>query len=187
MKTIVSILILVSVSPLAFSQERSLSKSMDDNGGQLSISVHGEVYGKRIDYIRTCCVEGLSKSERNALTDRVLNSLGVGKMESPASPLPPIAPDAPLHAKESESQDDGSRLFLSERVKRDPVTIHGPSYTKEVRYDEESGLLRIRYTFVRNRDEYVYEKTANAADKSESERQEIVHDFEKEIELPATM
>jgi hypothetical protein len=194
MKKILTLFILSSITSLAFSQERiGLSKSIDDNGTDISIRVNGVVHGKPIDFARTFSVQGLDKIERNALADRILDSLGVGKIESPTAPLTPVLlsqPEldlAPPLVTASGSSHYGSAFSQNESVKQSFPTIPNQPYTKEVRYDDESGLLYLRYHFFRSRDEYIFEKTAHAADKSESERQEIIRDFEKEIELPATI
>jgi hypothetical protein len=194
MKKLLTLIILSSVTSLAFSQERfSGSKSIDDNGSDFSIQVNGAVHGKRIHYAYTFSVQGLSKSERNALADRILDSLGVGKIESPTAPLPPVEPiapgfgPAPQQAEVSGLPHYGTTVTRNDADKGGFVASDDRPYTKEIHYDDESGLLYLRYQFFRSREEFIYEKTAHAADKSESEKLEMIRAFEKEIELPTAM
>jgi hypothetical protein len=57
-------------------------------------------------------------------------------------------------------------------------------FTKHVRYNPDSGEMFLKYRFMKNNEEYIYEKTVDASDKSERERQHIIDKFENEIELP---
>lgn len=72
---------------------KQLSKSIDDDGKTLAIDVRGEqVNGQKLRYKRTFNVASLSAQEREALKNRVLDSLGVNDMPTP--PKPPAPPQA---------------------------------------------------------------------------------------------
>jgi hypothetical protein len=190
MKTILS-LILASVTSLAFAQEsKGLSRSVDDDGRDLLIHVSGTVNGNYIDYSGTFKVAGLSRQERVAITDRVLDSLGVGKIDEPIAPLPPSSP-APLGIDHSfaEVSANGSNLFkptisLESNGRQRTLVGGNKPFTKEVWMDD-NGFLHLRYRFIREKEEFVYEKSTDASDKSESEKQRFIKSFEQEIELPA--
>ncbi len=184
-------LILASVTSLALAQEKvNLSRSVDDNGRNLSIRVIGHVNGKFVDYDRTFTVEGLTKSDREALTDRVLDSLGVAKIEQPVAPLAPVPPTLPLkeyHSKgivaNSSHNLEPSPPFETNRS-HDHASSEKNPLIKEVWLDENS-FLHLRYSFTRCNEEFIFEKSTDASEKSESEREKFIQDFEREIELPA--
>jgi DNA-binding protein YbaB len=69
--------------------------------------------------------------------------------------------------------------FIKEPVSKDPKGV-----TKHVRYNSETGEMYVKHKFMKNGDEYIYEKTVNAADKSEKERLKIIEKFESEMGLP---
>lgn len=205
MKKVLTI-VLAGVSTLAFAQRKiDLSRSIDDDGKKLSISVHGTVDGKRIDYDKTFSVNGLSKQERTDLADNILNLLGLEKIEAPSPPRPPHAPqepgapEPPVHFSADKSDnhapvmvwvednDDDSDDDDSDDDHDAVPTENSKPYDKKVKYDSESGELYLRYQFMKNGEEFIYEKTVNAREKSEKQRQNIILNFEKEIALPGSL
>ncbi|GGC01135.1 hypothetical protein [Dyadobacter sediminis] len=70
--------------------------------------------------------------------------------------------------------------------------IYTPTYAAEeagefkkyVRYNDDSGVLFLKYEFVKNSEEFIYEKTINAVGKSKEERKQIILEFEDEIAFP---
>lgn len=205
MKKILTIL-LAGVSTLAVAQKRAyLSRSIDDDGKKLSIKVSGTIDGKEIDIDKTFDVEGMSQEEREALRDKVLSSLSEGNLELPApkgvcresvavvSPKPPAPPVAPAYepsADEPETMAFSSNEVNAEIVSsgkgfiKEPVSKDARGFSKHVRYNSETGEMFVKYRFVKGGDEYIYEKTVNAADKSEKERLKIIEKFESEMGLP---
>lgn len=195
MKKLLTI-ILSSVATLAFAQEKiDLSRTIDDNGHNLSIRVNGTIKGQFIDFEKTFKVEGLTKSERVAITDRILDSLGVSRVEEPLAPLAIMLSVAPTtdHSSMSigsmsmtASESDHFKPVISTETNNHKSYIVGGSnpFIKEVWLDD-SGFLHLRYRFTRCKEEFIYEKSTDASDKSESERQKFITDFEEEIELPA--
>jgi len=194
MKKVLTIL-LAGVSTLAFAQKKiDLSRSIDDDGKTLSISVHGTVDGKRIDYNRTFQVADLSKEKRNEIVDSVLDSLGLDKIKapsppsSPQAPHEPRAPKSPTHFSAGKSDNDAPVMVWVEEEHEDAVPAENSKpYDKKVKYNSESGELYLRYQFMKNGEEFIYEKTVNVADKTEKQRQNIIKSFEKEIELPGSL
>ena len=95
MKIIITILSLLA-GTLAMGQQASytnVNTSINDNGtSELAIQVRAErTDGQTVQYNRTFDVRGLTKAQRDALKNRVLDSLGVGNV-----PVPPVAPAAPV-------------------------------------------------------------------------------------------
>ena len=184
MKKVLTIL-LAGVSTLAFAQKKiDISRSINDDGKQLSISVHGTVDGKRIDYNRTLSVEGLSKQDRTDLADSVLSSLGLDKIKAPA---PPRAPKSPAHFSADKSSNAALVTVWAEDDTPDTRVESPKPYDKKIKYDSESCELYMRYQFLKNGEEFIYEKTVDVREKTEKQRQNIIRNFEREIELPGTL
>lgn len=186
-----TVFLLASVSTLAFAQKRTdLSRTIDDNGDKLSIRVYGTVDGREINFDRTFEVKDLSKQERNDLADHVLDSLGLEKMRVPSPPSPPSGPHAPTAPEPPVHlfADDSGSYAPVMVSKNDNSLAHAVGgvqpFIKELKFNPESGQMFMRYRFTKNDEEYTYEKTINVIDKTEQERQKVISDFEKEIELP---
>lgn len=65
----------------------NLSTEISDNNKAYSIRIDGDRDGKAIHYNRTFSVAGMSEGKKEALRNRVLDSLGLGE-----TPLPPVSP-----------------------------------------------------------------------------------------------
>ncbi len=212
MKKILTIL-LAGVSTLAIAQKRAyLSRSIDDDGKKLSIKVSGTLDGKDVDINKTFDVEGMSQDDREALRDKVLSSIAEGNLELPApkapskesvavvSPKPPVPPAAPEPAAEPSAADQSAAepetmAFSSNEMNaemissgkgfiKEPVSNDAKGFSKHVRYNSETGEMFLKYRFMKNGEEYIYEKTVNAAEKSEKERLRVIESFESEMGLP---
>lgn len=82
------LLLLTSLTTMAQKSTHSnLNTSIDDNGKTYSIRIDGDRTGKAIHYKQTFNVVGMSKEQKEALKNRVLDSLGLG--ETPPDPTPP--------------------------------------------------------------------------------------------------
>ena len=195
------------VSSLALAQRHtSISRSINDDGKTLSIRVNGTIDGKPVDYDRTFDVARLNRDERNALRERILDSLAVSLPEPPKPPVAPnapqtpglsIAPDAPtpptpptppVHPNESITIHSSDDSVVSVTGGDSQVVAVGGKqpYTKEVKYDSQSGQLYLRYRFKKDGDEVTYERTIDARNKSQQERQRMIDAIEKGIGVPAT-
>ncbi|WP_353721663.1 hypothetical protein [Dyadobacter sp. 676] len=198
MKKILTIL-LAGVSTLAIAQKRSyLSRSIDDDGKKLSIKISGTLDGREVNIDKSFDVEGMSKEEREALRECVLSSIAEGNLDLPAPkgigsesavavlPKPPVPPAPPSSEPMAFSSNEVNAEIVSsgKGFIREPASNAPKGFSKHVRYNSETGEMFIKYRFVKNGDEYIYEKTVNAADKSEKERQRIVENFESEMGLP---
>lgn len=116
----------------------------------------------------------------------------------PKPPVPPAAPapevaewsEAKPSADETEPMAFSSNEMNAEMISsgkgfiKEPVSKDPKGFTKQVRYNSESGEMFIKYKFMKDGDEYIYEKTVNAAQKSEKERLKIIEKFESEMGLP---
>lgn len=115
-------------------------------------------------------------------------------------PKPPVAPapkpsDVEASDDESAADEHETMAFSSNEVNaeivssgkgfiKEPVSKDPKGFTKHVRYNSETGEMFIKYRFMKDGDEYIYEKTVNAAEKSEKERLKIIEKFESEMGLP---
>ena len=185
MKKVLTI-VLAGVSTLAFAQKKmDLSRSIDDDGKQLSISVHGTVDGKRIDYEKTFSVADLNNEERNNLTERILDSLGLEKIEAPSPPpQAPQPPRPPVHFSANGADHHEPVMVWEDESEQTNAVNHSKPLAKEVKYNSESGELFMHYQFMKNGEEFIFEKTVNATQMTVKQRENIIKDFEKEIALP---
>ncbi|MGV3601925.1 MAG: hypothetical protein ACO1N1_12010 [Dyadobacter fermentans] len=203
MRKILTIL-LAGVSTLAIAQKRAyLSRSIDDDGKKLSIKVSGVLDGKEVDVNKTFDVDGMSQEDREALRERVLSSIAEGNLDLPAPkgmsresvatvtpkpPVPPVAPepseDEPETMAFSSNEVNAEMISSGKGFIKDPVSKDPKGFSKHVRYNSETGEMFIKYKFMKDGDEYIYEKTVNAAEKSEKERLKIIRNFESEMGLP---
>lgn len=202
MKTLVTALLALTTS-LAFAQKHtSISRNINDDGKTLSIRVKGTVDDKPIDYDRTFDVSNLNKDERNALREHILDSLNVS-MPAPVAPRAPRAPRAPMAPRASLApiapiapvppvHPESIAIISSDQATvsvtngdNETMAVGGKNpYTKEVKYDSNSGQLYLRYKFQKDGDDVTYERTIDAQNKSQQERQRIIEDIEKSIGVP---
>ncbi|WP_338875203.1 hypothetical protein WBJ53_06225 [Spirosoma sp. SC4-14] len=196
MKTFVTAILVLS-SSFVFAQKRnSINRNINDDGKTLSIRVNGIVDGQTIDYDRTFDVSDLSKTERDALRHRILDSLNVGTPDPPRPPRAPAAPReprAPRPPREPRLHSESITMLSSDNVGESvngadhvAMAVGGKNpYTKEVRYNANSGQLYLRYRFQRDGEDITYERKIDAHNKSKEERQRLIEGIEKEIGVPA--
>ncbi|UFH54226.1 hypothetical protein [Spirosoma sp. KNUC1025] len=191
------ITLLALTSTFALAQKHtSLSRTVNDDEKTLSISVHGTVDGKPLDYERSFDVSKLNTTERNALREHILDSLNISTPEPPKPPVAAVAPTAPESPKPPKAPrfDNNESITIinsekqtvsSTRGDAQTVAVGGKNpYTKEVNYDPENGRLYVRYRYQKDGEDITYERTLNARDKSQQERDRIIEGIEKEIGLP---
>lgn len=201
MKKILTIL-LAGVSTLAIAQKRAyLSRSIDDDGKTLSIKVSGTIDGKEVNFDKSFDVDGMSNEDREALRERVLSKIAAGNLDLPAPKVParaavsedlpqppkPVAPAAPVAPESmaySSNEVNAEMISSGKALIKEPVSGDPKGFSKHVRYDSETGEMYIKYRFMKNGDEYIYEKTVDATNKPEKERLRIIEKFESEIGLP---
>jgi hypothetical protein len=190
MKKILTILLACSGTFALAQKKCHLSRSIDDDGKTMSIRVTGTIDGREINFSRSFDVAELSRDERMELREEVLESIGSGKVDVPEPPKPPMAPapvvaltpEEPVIYSSASPEPEFSRSRDPHRKAFDGLESTG--YRKHVKYNPQTGELFLQYHFKKNEEEFVFEKTVNAEDKSESERQRIIDNFEREIELP---
>jgi len=172
----------LTISVAAQQKNVSISHSINDDGNTLSVKIKGTVDGKPVDYNRTFDVTGMSKAQKDALKERVYDSLG---LPSPVAPVPPIAPTAPrvvIMAAPAPPAEPVAPVISSRSQYAETYTIGGDHpYTKEIKYNPQSGILYMKYRFVKNGEEITVEKSVDAKDKSREEREQIIKAYEKEI------
>lgn len=87
------LILLLSISFAATAQTSmstysSTHSQINDNNKTLSIQIDGQRNGQQVAYNRTFNVRGMSRGEKDALKNRVLDSLGLG--ETPPTPHQPM-------------------------------------------------------------------------------------------------
>jgi hypothetical protein len=116
----------LSLSAMAQQSRRSsLRTSIDDDDKTMTISVDGTVNDREISYNRRFKVSGMSGSEKDALKNRVFDSLGVG--EPPKPPMPAAAPKPPTPPAPSG--------FSSTKSDDETVTFVCPTCTGRMRLE----------------------------------------------------
>ncbi|MFT3935025.1 MAG: hypothetical protein QM726_15470 [Chitinophagaceae bacterium] len=183
---IFALALLVCFSANAQQKNVSINHTINDDGNELSIKVKGTVDGKPINYNRTFDVTGMSKEQKDALKERVYDSLG---LPSPVAPKAPIAPRAPLTLMAPPEPP-----AMNAPVPPVPPVVSSKSdysefyaiggdhpYTKEVKYNPKTGLLYLRYRFTKNGEEVTQEKSIDTKGKSKEERDAIIKKYEQEI------
>jgi len=164
----------------------SLSQSINDDGKTLSIKIKGTADGNPVDFDKSYDISGMSKAQKDALKEHVYDSLG---LQAPIAPRPPIAPRAPLTliAPAEPSSIDAPTpptppIISSKNQYSEFYSVGGEHpYTKEIKYNPKTGLLYMKYRFIKNGEETTVEKSIDAKDKTKDEREEIIKKYEREI------
>lgn len=103
MKKIPFFLLLTVLATATLAQDKKefakISKSISDDGKNLDIKVTYRIKGeKQQHYERSIPIDGMSKEDKQALIDRIMDSLGVPNNTPP--PPPPKAPEPPKPPKQ---------------------------------------------------------------------------------------
>jgi len=157
------ILFLAVSNSVAFGQSKTVHKSITSDGNALSIHVSGTIEGDDFDFDRTFDISSLEKVAKLVFKDKILDSLDVFISEISENPAIPNAPKVP-------------KIRKSLNVPKQPIS-------KEVKYNTECGELFLRYKYEKDGEEYEYERTINAKNKSESERMHMIEETERELGL----
>lgn len=197
MKTLALTLFVLAGSAAIAQKHSSINRNINDDGKTLSIRVNGTVDGKPIDYDRTFDVASLNLEERNALRERILDSLNISMPEPPVPPVPPISsvpsipsvppipPVPPVNPDISVNGGSPSMVRIDNDNTLTEAVGGKKPFTKEVKYDSETGQLYLRYRLTKDGDDFTYERTVDAKGKTQQERQRIIEIIEKEIGVPA--
>ena len=176
----------LSLSVSAQQKNISINHSINDNGKTLSIKIKGTVDSKPVDYNRTFDVSGMTKEQRDAITRNVYDSLGLPDPTAPRAPLAPLGPLSPRATLElsapAEPNSPAPPVVSSKSQYAESYAIGGDHpYTKEIRYNPKTGILYMKYRFVKDGEETISEKSIDAKDKSREERELIIKKYEREI------
>ena len=183
MKSLVFPAVFLLTITAAAQKNISISHSINDDGNQLSITIKGSANGKLIDYNRVFDVSGMTKMQKDALKERVYDSLD---LPSPVAPPAPIAPRAPATLTLLAPAEPNAPVVSSKNEYEELYTYGGHHpFTKEIKYNPQTGLLYMKYHFMKNGKEIIVEKSVEANDKSKEEREQIIKKYEREIGIAA--
>lgn len=171
------IILLITVNSIAFGQSRSVSKSVEDDGKSMSIHISGTIDGQTIKYDHTFDLSLLDKSERMALKEKVLDSLDLSFPPVPKSPVAPLFDNEEPAISKTMAE---KRITEKAENKETKISDKKQPFSKQIKYDTE-GQMYMHYQFVKNGEDFEYERTLNASGKSEKERQSIITETEQEI------
>ncbi len=82
------------------SQTETISSSVNDDGKTYSIKIDGDMNGRTVHYDRTFPVKGLSSAQKDALKERIMDSLRTGRI-TPVQSRPTKDPNATVFVCES--------------------------------------------------------------------------------------
>ena len=168
----------------------SINQQITDDGKTMTISIAGISEQKPINYKRTFDVAGMSPAEKDALKARVYDSLGLPLPVAPNAALEPHAPARLVNAAMAPIEPLAPlapmppTLLMSTSPYQHTYAIGGTHpYTKEVKYNPGTGMLTLKYRFIKKGKEVAAEKTIDAAGNSQEQRDQIIRSYEKEIGL----
>ena len=192
------ILLLSVTNTMAFAQSRIVCKSVQDDNNALSVQISGTVDGQNIDINHKFDLSMIDKSLCFALKEKIIDSLDIYMPDGLERPEQPVKPKVPKAVKphnslttkpdiDSEENadpvgDDSDVVFSSNDYKTQPTYEKQP-FNKEIKYSSDCGELFMRYKYVKDGEEYEYERTVNARGKSEKERLLIIEETERELGL----
>lgn len=200
MKTLFT-LVLVAVSFGAIAQ-RSSNKHVSTDGRHLRIRVDMQESGHSLHYNRSFDVSEMEKSEVKALENSIIDSLERAFSEpavavstnhkrdswsrdrsykSDYSPAQQASYDEQRVAYSRNSEEKEKMYEFSTEAKANPS--FSPSEVSplsvKVQEDKENGRLWMQYTFMKDGEELIIERTANVVGKSEREKQAIIRETER--------
>jgi len=192
----VLVIIATCLASATFAQKNNdFHQNISDDGKKLSIKINATKDGKSINYNRTFDVSGMNQSQREALTHRVFDSLGIDVPVAPVPPIPPVEPAAPLApfppiepvapVAPVEFNTDVAVVSSKDQYTESYIVGGNHPYTKEIKYNPSSGILYMKYRFVKKGEQVTYEKSVDAKNKSQEEKQNIITKYESEIGLYA--
>jgi hypothetical protein len=188
MKSLPVILALFFCLSVMAQKHTSLNSAISDDGKRLSVKIKGTFDGKAVDYDKTFDVTGMNNDQKESLKKNIYDSLGIKEPVPPRAPLKPhpletielvapleptaptplVAPPPPVVTAKTEYTD--TYLIGGEHP-----------FTKEIRYNPKTGILYMKYRFVKNGEQVTMEKSLDAKDKSKEEQNQIIKRYEKEI------
>lgn len=191
MKTLLSLLF-IAIGFSAVAQRSSFSKEVTTDGQQLRIRVDAERDGQSVHYNRTFDVSELDARAVKSLESQVLDSLDQAFDGRYAGLFNERKTDSRFKRKHSSTEssmvasvqvDGTSMRYESTESKsaRELSTSDVAPSSVIHREDKENGRLWMQYTFQKDGDELVFERTANVLGKSESEKKAIIRETERSL------
>ena len=185
------ILFLAVGNSCAFGQSKTVHKSIVSDGNALSIHVSGSIDGEDFDFDHTFDISSFDKIAKLVFKDKILDSMDVIVSEIPGQPSIPKVPKTPKHPKaqrpatvpKPDVTNEPEEVTTSDNQYRIHRSAEKKPFSKEVKYNSECGELFLRYKYEKDGEEYEYERTINAKNKSESERRHIIEETERELGL----
>ncbi|MBD2699214.1 hypothetical protein IC229_01110 [Spirosoma sp. BT702] len=181
MKTLfTALLIAVSFGAIA---QRSSSKHVTTDGRQLRIRVDIEDVGRSVHFNASFNVAEMEASAVKALEYRIVDSLeqatAAQTMVASNDPQPEISKKKST-CTDKTAQNNFSYEFTTE-ANSSPTFSPSDVAPASVRVqeDKENGRLWMQYTFEKDGEELIIERTANVTGKSEREKQAIIKETER--------
>jgi len=170
--------------------QRSSSKHVTTDDRQLRIRVDIDQPGRSIHYSRSFDIEDMEASAVKALENRIIDSLDravsdqntVVIIDRKHENRKRKQKDEPVtYARNSEgntySYDYATEARATPTPSLSPSEVAPSSVL--VKEDKENGRLWMQYTFEKDGEELVIERTANVLGKSEREKQAIIRETER--------
>ena len=187
MKTLFTLLLL-TVNFCAVAQ-RSSSKHVTTDGRQLRIRVDIEQPDRSIHYRRSFDVSDMNASAVKALENRIIDSLDQASSVIAGNVVTVTNEQKrEAHARKNQRTEQTASVWNSENHTSETMQANASSSLSPsdvapssvlVREDKENGRLWMQYTFQKDGEELVIERTANIVGKSEREKQAIIKETER--------
>ncbi|GAB2518632.1 hypothetical protein [Spirosoma aerophilum] len=184
MKTLFTLLLLtVGFSALA---QRSSSKHVTTDGRQLRIRVDIEQPGRSVHYRRSFDVVDMDDKAVKALETHIIDSLDRAASEDASVVM--VEQKRDTWNDRNEEKEQAVQVWRSEKIRYDRMEAHASSSLSPsdvaplsvlVKEDKENGRLWMQYTFEKDGEELVIERTANVLGKTEREKQAIIKETER--------
>jgi len=128
----IATLLLSACSLVALAQHKtkqSLHQDIDDDGKTLTVNISGTSGGKNIQYYRQFNVAGMNKQKKDAMLNRITDSLGINRHNNPSVP--------PAPAANSSSRSVTSSVHSSVKEHNDimAITVIGTINNEPVNYN----------------------------------------------------
>lgn len=184
MKTLLTLLLL-SIGFGAAAQ-RSSSKHVTTDGRQLRIRVDIEQPGRSVHYNRSFDVADREESEVKALETHIIDSLEHVSCDQATAVRIDQTRDNRTKRKQADervTEVSDADNHATDHLEANATSSFSPSDVAPssvlVREDKENGRLWMQYTFRKDGDELVIERTANVVGKTEREKQAIIKETER--------
>ncbi|AKD57632.1 hypothetical protein [Spirosoma radiotolerans] len=184
MKTLFTLFLLtVGFSALA---QRSSSKQITNDGRQLRIRIDIEQPDRSIHYRRSFDVSEMDESAVKALENHIVDSLDRASSDAVSMRNGKQKHENQRIRKATEEHivySSGVAETQADRMEANASSSLSPSDVAPssvlVREDKENGRLWMQYTFQKDGEELVIERTANVVGKTEREKQAIIRETER--------